>query len=179
MAVRYAGTRCLKPPTACGSLILHEKKILPPLHPSSCYRCAASCCRARWRSQRPPRRDPISSSFSPMTWATPTSALTDRRTSRRPVLNKMAAEGMLFTDAYSGSPLCAPCRSTLFTGLHTGHTPIRHNPSAARGWNRTTQGDPPLARRHPHLRQSLQAGRLCHRLHWKVWHGLPRQGQLA
>ena len=61
-----------------------------------------------------------------------------------PSLDKMAAEGMLFTDAYAGSPLCAPCRSTLFTGLHTGHTPIRHNPAAARGWNRTVQGDPPL-----------------------------------
>jgi arylsulfatase A len=61
-----------------------------------------------------------------------------------PALDKMAAEGMLFTDAYAGSPLCAPCRSTLFTGLHTGHTPIRHNPAAARGWNRTAQGDPPL-----------------------------------
>lgn len=61
-----------------------------------------------------------------------------------PNLDKMAAEGMLFTDAYSGSPLCAPCRSTLFTGLHTGHTPIRHNPGAARAWNRTVQGDPPL-----------------------------------
>lgn len=61
-----------------------------------------------------------------------------------PALDCMAAEGMLFTDAYAGSPLCAPCRSTLLTGLHTGHTPIRHNPAAARGWNRTAQGDPPL-----------------------------------
>lgn len=61
-----------------------------------------------------------------------------------PALDQMAAEGMLFTDAYAGSSLCAPCRSTLFTGLHTGHTPIRHNPIAARGWNRTAQGDPPL-----------------------------------
>src|ERR1051325_1358023 len=61
-----------------------------------------------------------------------------------PALDKMAADGMLFTDAYAGSSLCAPCRSTLFTGLHTGHTPTRHNPSAARGWNRTQQADPPL-----------------------------------
>lgn len=61
-----------------------------------------------------------------------------------PALDKMAAEGMLFTDAYAGSSLCAPCRSTLLTGLHTGHTPIRHNPVRAHGWNRTLQGDPPL-----------------------------------
>ena len=40
---------------------------------------------------------------------------------------------------------CAlPVALALFTGLHTGHSPIRHNPSAARGWNRTNQGDPPL-----------------------------------
>ncbi len=63
---------------------------------------------------------------------------------KTPVLDRFAAEGMVFTDGYSGSPLCAPCRSTLFTGLHTGHSPIRHNPAAARGWNRTNQGDPPL-----------------------------------
>ncbi len=61
-----------------------------------------------------------------------------------PNLDKLAAEGMLFTDAYSGSPLCAPCRSTLFTGLHTGHTPIRDNPLVARDWVQAEQGDPPL-----------------------------------
>lgn len=61
-----------------------------------------------------------------------------------PTLDRMAAEGLVFTDAYAGSSLCAPCRATLFTGLHTGHAPIRHNPSAARGWDRTQQGDPPL-----------------------------------
>src|SRR4051812_32555201 len=61
-----------------------------------------------------------------------------------PNLDHMAAEGLLFTSAYAGTPLCAPCRASLLTGLHTGHCPIRQNPIAAHGWNRTTQGDPPL-----------------------------------
>ena len=44
-----------------------------------------------------------------------------------PVLDKLAAEGMRFTDHYAGSTVCAPSRSALFTGLHTGHTPVRGN----------------------------------------------------
>jgi arylsulfatase A-like enzyme len=34
---------------------------------------------------------------------------------------------MRFSQHYSGAPVCAPSRSTLLTGLHTGHTPIRGN----------------------------------------------------
>ena len=44
-----------------------------------------------------------------------------------PNLDRMAAEGMRLTQHYSGSPVCAPSRSVLMTGLHTGHTPIRGN----------------------------------------------------
>ncbi len=44
-----------------------------------------------------------------------------------PNLDKMAAEGMLFTQHYSGATVCAPSRSALMTGQHTGHTPIRGN----------------------------------------------------
>jgi arylsulfatase A-like enzyme len=44
-----------------------------------------------------------------------------------PNLDKMAAEGMLFTQHYSGCTVCAPARSSLMTGQHTGHTPIRGN----------------------------------------------------
>src|SRR5437016_5597769 len=61
-----------------------------------------------------------------------------------PELDRMAAEGLRFTSAYAGCPLCGPCRASLLTGLHNGHAPIRQNPIGARGWNRTTQGDPPL-----------------------------------
>lgn len=44
-----------------------------------------------------------------------------------PHLDQLAAEGMRFTQHYSGSTVCAPSRSVLMTGLHTGHTPIRGN----------------------------------------------------
>lgn len=44
-----------------------------------------------------------------------------------PNLDKMAAGGMLFTQHYSGATVCAPSRSALMTGLHTGHTFIRGN----------------------------------------------------
>lgn len=44
-----------------------------------------------------------------------------------PRIDRLAAEGMRFTQAYSGSHVCAPSRSVLMTGLHSGHTPIRAN----------------------------------------------------
>ncbi len=44
-----------------------------------------------------------------------------------PNLNRLAAQGMRFTQHYSGSTVCAPSRSALMTGLHTGHTPVRGN----------------------------------------------------
>jgi arylsulfatase A-like enzyme len=44
-----------------------------------------------------------------------------------PNLDKMAAGGMRFTQHYSGTTVCAPSRSSLMTGQHTGHTPIRGN----------------------------------------------------
>lgn len=44
-----------------------------------------------------------------------------------PNIDKLAAEGMVFTQHYSGSTVCAPSRSTLLTGMHTGHTAIRGN----------------------------------------------------
>ncbi len=44
-----------------------------------------------------------------------------------PHLDKMAREGVRFVQFYAGSTVCAPSRSVLMTGLHTGHTPIRGN----------------------------------------------------
>ena len=46
---------------------------------------------------------------------------------RTPNLDRMAAEGTRFTQFYAGSTVCAPSRSVLMTGQHTGHTPIRGN----------------------------------------------------
>jgi len=44
-----------------------------------------------------------------------------------PNLDQLAREGIRFTRHYSGSTVCAPSRSVLMTGLHTGHTFIRGN----------------------------------------------------
>ncbi len=44
-----------------------------------------------------------------------------------PNIDKLAGEGMLFTQAYSGSPVSAPSRSTIMTGQHTGHGHVRGN----------------------------------------------------
>jgi len=46
---------------------------------------------------------------------------------RTPHLDRMSREGMRFTQAYAGCTVCAPSRSVLMTGLHTGHTPVRGN----------------------------------------------------
>ncbi len=50
-----------------------------------------------------------------------------QQTLKTPQLNRMAEEGIIFTDHYAGAPVCAPSRSTLMTGQHTGNTPIRGN----------------------------------------------------
>jgi arylsulfatase A len=44
-----------------------------------------------------------------------------------PHIDRLAADGVRFTDAYAGCTVCAPSRSALMTGLHTGHTPVRSN----------------------------------------------------
>lgn len=44
-----------------------------------------------------------------------------------PNIDRLAAEGMLFTQHYAGCTVSAPSRSALMTGQHTGHTPIRGN----------------------------------------------------
>lgn len=44
-----------------------------------------------------------------------------------PNIDRLAAEGMRFMQYYAGSTVCAPSRSALLTGLHTGHTFIRGN----------------------------------------------------
>lgn len=44
-----------------------------------------------------------------------------------PNIDRLAEEGVRFINHYAGAPVCAPSRSVLMTGLHTGHTPIRGN----------------------------------------------------
>ncbi len=44
-----------------------------------------------------------------------------------PNIDQLAKEGMMFTQHYSGSAVCAPSRSVLLTGKHSGHADIRNN----------------------------------------------------
>ncbi len=46
---------------------------------------------------------------------------------RTPFLDRMAREGIRFTQCYAGSTVCAPSRSVLMTGKHMGHTSVRGN----------------------------------------------------
>lgn len=46
---------------------------------------------------------------------------------KTPNIDRMAAEGIRFTNHYAGSTVCAPSRSCLMTGQHTGHTTVRGN----------------------------------------------------
>jgi arylsulfatase A-like enzyme len=46
---------------------------------------------------------------------------------KTPALDQLAKDGMRFTRHYAGSPVCAPSRCTLMTGLHTGSAKIRGN----------------------------------------------------
>ncbi|MBI2497363.1 MAG: sulfatase-like hydrolase/transferase [Opitutae bacterium] len=54
-----------------------------------------------------------------------------QKTVATPNLDRMAQEGMRFTRFYAGSAVCAPSRSVLMTGQHTGHTRVRDNAAAA------------------------------------------------
>jgi arylsulfatase A-like enzyme len=67
-----------------------------------------------------------------------------------PVLDRLAAAGMRFTNFYAGSTVCAPSRSALMTGLHTGHTPIRGNREAQ------PMGQHPLDDKVPTVARALQ-----------------------
>jgi arylsulfatase A-like enzyme len=46
---------------------------------------------------------------------------------KTPHLDKLAKQGMRFTQAYAGSTVCAPSRSALMEGKHTGHCRVRGN----------------------------------------------------
>ncbi|SKB39191.1 arylsulfatase [Daejeonella lutea] len=46
---------------------------------------------------------------------------------KTPHIDALAKQGIRFTQFYAGSSVCAPSRSSLMTGQHTGHTPIRGN----------------------------------------------------
>jgi len=63
-----------------------------------------------------------------------------------PNLDRMASEGIRFTQFYAGSTVCAPSRSVLMTGKHMGHTRVRGNaPRTSIGLQALRTGDRTLA----------------------------------
>jgi len=63
-----------------------------------------------------------------------------------PHLDRMASEGIRFTQFYAGSTVCAPSRSVLMTGKHMGHTRVRGNaPRDSVGIQALRKGDRTLA----------------------------------
>lgn len=58
-----------------------------------------------------------------------------------PHIDRLAANGMKFSQHYSGSAVCAPTRSMLLTGLHAGHSQVRNN-SARIFKNKPTKDNP-------------------------------------
>ncbi len=72
-----------------------------------------------------------------------------------PNIDRLAENGMRFTQHYAGAPVCAPSRCVLLTGKHTGHADVRGNDEwGERGdvWNylameadSTLEGQQPMA----------------------------------
>ena len=52
---------------------------------------------------------------------------------KTPNIDRLAAQGMKFTNGYAGAPVCGPSRCALMTGLHTGHGRVRDNFAIAGG----------------------------------------------
>ena len=80
---------------------------------------------------------------------------------RTPNVDRLAAEGVRFTDHYSASAVCAPTRCMLLTGKHSGHAYIRANDEMGdRGdvWN-----DPELEGQRPLLEGTFTIGHMMRR----------------
>ena len=74
-----------------------------------------------------------------------------------PNIDALAASGMRFTQHYSGSPVCAPSRCVLLTGLHTGHSVVRDNWERG-GWEKDApEGQYPLPTGTVTLARELQS----------------------
>lgn len=62
-----------------------------------------------------------------------------------PHLDRLAGEGMRFTQFYSGAPVCAPSRCVLMTGKHLGHAEVRGNFRVAAKFPQFDEGQYPIS----------------------------------
>jgi len=83
---------------------------------------------------------------------------------KTPNIDALASSGLLFTQHYSGSPVCAPSRYMLMTGKHAGHARIRSNDEwAERGpvWDyEKAVNDPNLEGQRPILNSTVTLGEI-------------------
>lgn len=70
---------------------------------------------------------------------------------KTPNLDRMATQGTRYTQAYSGTAVCAPSRTSLLTGLHMGHSPVRANREVVDG-----EGQMPLPEKTVTVAQLLK-----------------------
>lgn len=75
---------------------------------------------------------------------------------RTPNIDRLATEGMRFTQHYSGAPVCAPSRCVLMTGKHLGHTEIRDNQQAKIKFPQFNEGQYPLTEQAVTIAQLFQ-----------------------
>jgi len=89
-----------------------------------------------------------------------------------PNIDALANNGMLFTQHYSGAPVCAPSRYMLLTGKHAGHARIRGNDEwAERGdvWNfEKAVTDPNLEGQRPILNTTETIGKVMQKAGYKT-----------
>jgi arylsulfatase len=89
-----------------------------------------------------------------------------------PNIDKLAEEGMRFTQFYSGSPVCAPSRCALLTGKHPGHMYIRGNDEwIERGdvWNyEAMNADPYLEGQRPLTDTTFTIGKMLQQNGYKT-----------
>ncbi len=62
-----------------------------------------------------------------------------------PHIDRLAEEGMRFTQHYTGAPVCAPARCVLLTGRHLGRAEVRDNLQANRNFPEFTEGQHPIS----------------------------------
>lgn len=73
-----------------------------------------------------------------------------------PNLDRLASQGMRFTQHYSGAPVCAPSRCVLMTGKHLGHAEIRSNLSAPKVLPQFEEGQYPISAEVPTVAMAFQ-----------------------
>lgn len=91
---------------------------------------------------------------------------------KTPNIDQLASKGMVFTQHYSGAPVCAPARYSLLTGKHMGHSYIRGNDEwKERGdvWDYTKVfNNPGLEGQRPIPENTITIGKLLQKAGYKT-----------